>query len=504
YCEITRSEFEADPNACGPPRTTETYDAAVADLQADNIQNVRGIKTKLQRTAHHHLWKPYLPNRCHRSLFHPGSSSSTSASSPGLDTQWDDNFEIPWSKFPEEVTHALERGKRPGPKLRRQMVRIVVTEMMEKCPHVGKKHSTDVARKMVAKYPNSLQDVIEGDIVGTGYHSLVKQLQNRIENVRRTSTPKIRKRKHQTDDSDHTDEIPLEERAAMQDIYGCIKWNVKFLPCEETQESQQQKMEKLKVMFQHSDANPEEVQCLMKSTFYTQRQHVNQGKSIKCLREEWPFCFDELGMSVHFKELTGIDLKETFIRNLDLKGKRLLNYMTTVCVNKSKKILQTYARLQRMRGQQSGCSDDVKEMILLLLSYFDEKEESMFFYVEDTCLAEEVQLEQVPLTPTIIVCGQSCYSSTRYMLSLDRNLINTNISSFISALCLMFGSYYCFNIHYPSELASTLEFLQRCFFSINPEKGTKVENKNSKRRLNVNPRVLTLIQELADHEWREA
>ncbi|XP_043088730.1 uncharacterized protein LOC122334911 [Puntigrus tetrazona] len=257
-----------------------------------------------------------------------------------------------------------------------------------------------------------------------------------------------------------TDEIPLEDRAAMQDTYGCIKWNVKFLPLEETQESQQQKMEKLKVMFQHSDANPEEVKCLMKSTFYTQRQHVNQGKSIKCLREEWPFWFDELGMSVHFMELTGIDLKETFTRNLDLKGKRLLDYLTTVCVNKSKKFLQNYARLQRMRGLQSGCSDDVIEMTLLLLSYFDEKE-SMFFHVEDTCLAEEVQLEQVPLTPVVIVCGQSCYSSTRYMLSLDRNLINTNISSFISALCLMFGSYYCFNIHYPSELASTLEFLQR-------------------------------------------
>ncbi len=302
---------------------------------------------------------------------------------------------------------ALERGKRPGTKLRRQMVRIVVTEMMQKCPHVGKKHSIDIATKMVAKYPSSLQDVIEGDIVGTGYHSLVKQLQNRIENVRRTSTPKIRKRKHQTDDSDQTDEIPLEERAAMQDTYGCIKWNVKFLPLEETQESQQQKMEKVKVMFQHSDANPEEVKCLMKSTFYTQRQHVNQGKSIKCLREEWPFWFDELGMSVHFMELTGIDLKETFTRNLDLKGKRLLDYMTTVCVNKSKKFLQNYARLQRMRGLQSGCSDDVIEMILLLLSYFDEKEESMFFHVEDTCLAEEVQLEQVPLTPVVIVCGKS-------------------------------------------------------------------------------------------------
>ncbi|XP_047447616.1 uncharacterized protein LOC125012055 [Mugil cephalus] len=347
----------------------------------------------------------------------PQSSSSTSSRSPTLDTQWEENFEIPWSKFPEEVMQSLERGKRPGSKLRRQMVRIVVTEMMEKCPHVGKKHSTDVAKKMVAKYPKSLKDVIEGDVVGAGYHSLIKQLQNRIENVRRSSTPKIRKRKHQ-DDSDHTDEIPLEERAAMQDTYGCIRWNVKFLPLQETQQSQQQKMEKLKMMFQNSDANPEEVKCLMKSTFYTQRQHINQGKSIKCLREEWPFLFDELGMSVHFMELTGIDLKETFTRNLDLKGKRLHDYLTTVCVNKSKKFLQNYARLQRMRGPQSGCSDDVIEMVLLLLSYFDEKEEFMFFHVEDTCLAEEVQLEQVPLTPAVIVCGKSVFISIFLLLLL--------------------------------------------------------------------------------------
>lgn len=44
YCEISRSEFHADPNACGPPRTPETYDAAVADLQAENILDVKGIK----------------------------------------------------------------------------------------------------------------------------------------------------------------------------------------------------------------------------------------------------------------------------------------------------------------------------------------------------------------------------------------------------------------------------------------------------------------------------
>ncbi|KAI9541828.1 hypothetical protein NQZ68_026289 [Dissostichus eleginoides] len=144
----------------------------------------------------------------------------------------------------------------------------------------------------------------------------------------------------------------------------------------------------------------------------------------------------------------------------------------------------------------------VKDMVLLLLSYFDEKEDTMFCYVEDTCLAGEVQMDQVQLTPTIVVCGRSCYSSKRYMLSVDRNIVQDNIPSLVSALSMMFGSYYCFNIAYPSELASTLEFVQRCFFSINPEKGTKVE-KTRTSRLQVNPRVLTLIQELSDHEWRD-
>ncbi|KAI4888205.1 hypothetical protein NFI96_030197 [Prochilodus magdalenae] len=120
-------------------------------------------------------------------------------------------------------------------------------------------------------------------------------------------------------------------------------------------------------------------------------------------------------------------------------------------------------------------------MVLLLLSYFDEKEDAMFCYVDDTCLAGEGQMDQVHLTPTVVVCGQSCYSSRRFTLSVDQNVVQDNIPSFISALCMMFGSYYSFNIHYPSELASTLEFLQRCFFSINHEKGTKVEKTNTSR-----------------------
>lgn len=83
-------------------------------------------------------------------------------------------------------------------------------------------------------------------------------------------------------------------------------------------------------------------------------------------------------MTVHFKELTGIGLIETFTRNVVLKGKRLLNYFNTVGVNKNKKFLQAVTNLKVIRGELSDGSKDVKEMLLFLLAYFNDKEDTMF------------------------------------------------------------------------------------------------------------------------------
>ncbi|RXN24333.1 hypothetical protein ROHU_022255 [Labeo rohita] len=509
-------------------RNPDNYEAALGHLQAEGIRDVKGIKKWLFYTSPsvrscltYLMWQKTCqdatqdsnssfsiqegasslpsvspgPSSSSRSLSTTSTSSSASCSP---DVDWADTFDIPWKKFPEELIQSLERGKRPSPQKRREMVRIVVREMMQKSSDISKRHITIVAKKIVATYPKSLQDVIEGDIIGSGYHSLVKQLQNRIENAKRSTTPKSRKRKLHADSD--TDEMPAEKRAPIQETYGCIKWEMKFMHLGETTESQQQSRDELKSLSKQNAPNQDVVKQLTRSTFYTQRKEVNNGKEIKYLLEDWPFLFDEIGMAVHFEELTGVSLKETFVRNLDLKGERLLNYLKTVAVNKSKRLVQSFTNIQLMRREHTGPSGDVLEMVLLLLSYFDEKEDVMFTYVEDTCLAEEVQMGQVPLTPTIVVCGQSCFSAKRWMLSVDRMIVQPSITSFIPALCLMFGSFYVFNIHYPVVLASTLEFLQRCFFSINPERGTKVE-KTSKSRLHVNPRVLTLIQDLSDHEW---
>lgn len=145
---------------------------------------------------------------------------------------------------------ALERRKRPSLWLRREMVRIVVAAMMMNvCACPSRKNITEVAKRMVAKYPKSLQAVIEESVIVPGYYSLVKQFQARVENARRTSTAKIKKGIHDTEECD-TEEISPEKRAVIQDTYGCTNWEVKCMPLRETAESQQLKKEKMKSLFQ--------------------------------------------------------------------------------------------------------------------------------------------------------------------------------------------------------------------------------------------------------------
>lgn len=178
------------------------------------------------------------------------------------------------------------------------------------------------------------------------------------------------------------------------------------MPASETTVSLQEKKLKMKVLSEQANFNPDEVKTLMKTTYYSQRKAINKGTNLSVLMEEWPFLFQEVGMTVHFQELSGVSLKETFVTCVEKKGKRLLDFMRTICAEKSKQVLQVVTKLKILRGQLEGCSEDIIDMVLLLPSFFNEKEENLFHYVEDTCLLGEVQVESLPVTPCIIVCGK--------------------------------------------------------------------------------------------------
>ncbi|XP_052414057.1 uncharacterized protein LOC127963982 isoform X19 [Carassius gibelio] len=122
---------------------------------------------------------------------------------------------------------------------------------------------------------------------------------------------------------------------------------------------------------------------------------------------------------------------------------------------------------------------------------------------KDTSVPSDICSEQLPATPCIVVCGENPLTASVYMVAVDQMIVNDHLLSFTEALYLMFSLYYILNISYPVELGATLEFLQRCIFRINPHKGTKVEKREKKRAYSVNPRVLSLTSKIAAFDWGE-
>ncbi|KAK6494164.1 hypothetical protein HHUSO_G641, partial [Huso huso] len=254
---------------------------------------------------------------------------------------WFLRFEIPWEKLPTDLLYKLER---PSPKQRREMIRLIINEVTGVCKRPSKKHLTDIARRIVAKYPKSLQDVIEGHII-------------------------ITKK--------------------------------------------------------------------MMATYYTQRKDIIRGMETEKIRREWPFLFEMPGLQAHFRALTGVQLEGNFLRPV----------LAQIEVAKK----DTKSKLPEMPG-----------LVLLLLAYFGEDDKQMFFQVDDTCLPSEVPTSDLPASPCIIFCGMRfLLTASRLMLSIDKVVVTEQQTNFVEALLMMFASYYCLNIHYPSELGATLEFLQR-------------------------------------------
>ena len=107
------------------------------------------------------------------------------------------------------------------------------------------------------------------------------------------------------------------------------------------------------------------------------------------------------------------------------------------------------------RGELSVCSEDLKDMLRLLLSYFDEKEDAMICYMEDTCLEREVQMDH--LTPTIIVCGKITNLSFWVFPSFFLLYLSILSSFSFSLFCLL---YFLFPAH---ALISILIVKRICF-----------------------------------------
>ncbi|XP_076829787.1 uncharacterized protein LOC143475749 isoform X2 [Brachyhypopomus gauderio] len=399
-----------------------------------------------------------------------------------LDNDWHFNFSIPWNIMPSHIKDTLKNQERPSARDRRKVIRLVVAEILAVCKSPMKKHLSEIARKMVLAYPKSFKDVIEGQVVGTGYDSLTKQLQCRVDNYRRTQ-PMIM-----------TQNRSGEKSRRRKNIYGCVSPDALVVNVE----VQQKNKEELQRMFEKNDKDRNKIEMLMMGTFASQRRDVFDEKDTQTMKEEWPYLFESIGLKTHFKQLTGVHIDEEFKETMSKKFRRVLHYFK--CLNRevgncAAKLLQDI--------HSANTSDDACGAVLMLLLHFKEDERKIFVQVEDTCVSSEVRPEDLPPTPCIVVCGDSPLTAVEFMVAVDQVVVMERISTFTSAMVSMFMMYYIMNIDYPAEVCTTLEFLQRCIFKINPDSGSKVAKQEKRKRVAVNPRVLSLISRISEYDWME-
>ncbi|CAL8236235.1 unnamed protein product [Boreogadus saida] len=209
------------------------------------------------------------------------------------------------------------------------MVRMMVDEMRQHCLNPTLSQCAFIAKGIIEKYPNSLQDrTEEGEKMGSGHYTLCQQLKSRVDNLNRNNTlARLRKERRPavTPAATAGNSEPA-RKCAKTDSYGCINWQPIVLPEGETKESLLHKKEELKLIFNHEGqrgADRGRVAELMEITFETQRRNINMLPAMQELIKEWPFLFQKRFLLDHFNQLTGIELDARLRESMETKGTAL-------------------------------------------------------------------------------------------------------------------------------------------------------------------------------------
>ncbi|XP_071855016.1 uncharacterized protein [Apostichopus japonicus] len=486
---------------------------SVADLKYVTEEDLQNLKP-IQRRKLLKAWSTRVEDTTPSELNHQlelgmedfqlvGSvaSSESSSSSPGTPTSlkkhWVETFTVQWNKMPKNLSDSLKKCTRPSPRDRREMIRIICDDIMKKNRNPGRKNLAIISKTIVDSYPASFRDDIGGEVIGDGFESVLKQMENRINNLRRTETY-LPGTSSLTSTSDDESSEQKPKRAKKRDSYGCQNWQPKGLPEREDETSQKRRTLELKEMYENEDKWDEDIiQMNMKLLYFTIRTMINTNSiTLIGIIEEYPFLLESIGMMSHFHELVGIELMPTLSKSLDTKGQSVMHYLRKVATKKPA-LKDVFDAIEVARAETNDLTPEMPGLIWLLTCYFGEKVDTLLYLSKETSSDQEAVSGLNSPSPCSVVSGTTLLAGRKYMIAVDKVVVNHLIADFQSALAYLFATYYVLNIQYPADSCVTLEFIQRCFVGINPPTSGK-----SRKSSAINPKVLSLLGHIKDESTK--
>lgn len=267
-----------------------------------------------------------------------------------LSPNWPESFSVPWETMPKALLTAVQGGKRPVPKDRRKMIRIIIDSVLKVCPCPLRKQLAVIAMKVVDAYPASFKDAFDGTLIGTGYDSVLNQLVARAENMKREESQ-----------SRNCNQRQSQKRSSF------ISRTFTTPPGDP--EELRQKQLALQAMFKEDPSYRNDVSVLMESTYYLQQEDIKAGLAIPELKITWPFLCTACGIQGHLKSILNIDLKETLERSLTEKKCTIMNFFNKGRHGK-KVVMKVWEVLQAQHNKTEHV--ELLGVIQLITSWFGE------------------------------------------------------------------------------------------------------------------------------------
>ncbi|XP_048036084.1 uncharacterized protein LOC125261575 isoform X2 [Megalobrama amblycephala] len=410
--------------------------------------------------------------------------SMSSASQPGV--PWHVDFRLNWDQVSSAIRLRVEKEERPLPDERKAFVVVLVDQMMQHDRNPTRAMCHSVVRNIIRSHPKSFGDIGKhGDTAGDGCHSLLQQVKTRVEYKNRNNTLAQRRRERRPRTG-----MAGEARLARGpvDQYGCVRWGPADLPEGETEAMLENiKRDLLNIYSEEGMSGAERAEPMMEKTYVILRKYLNKepAAAMSEIKQEWPFLFSQKCLFSHFGLLTDVDVLQKLQEAISRRGQTILDYCATLDNPKIRDVLACY----------DPDSDKAACILLLLMLYFKEPKESLMLEVDPCATAVDVNTAELPGTPCLIIQGDMMKPSG-WLVSIEGHVVMGPHPFFLHGVAAFFSSYYVFNLEYPAAGSSTLEFIQRCFLGINPERGSK-----TKKRTTMNPHVSTLLRKLIDFEW---
>ncbi|KAL7848176.1 hypothetical protein AOLI_G00228940 [Acnodon oligacanthus] len=191
---------------------------------------------------------------------------------------------------------------------------------------------------------------------------------------------------------------------------------------------------------------------------------------------------------------------ETEIITLDLQecGRATVEYFRTQLNHRD---VQTVVS-QGLEG------DLTFHVVKLLLAHFGESPEGLMILADVSSTSSDIERKfTLPTSPRFILLGNQPMTNCQWMISIEGHVVCEGTQpTFASGLAALFAVFYVFNLQYQDEASKTLEFIQRRFFSINPERRSKtthgkVVSKRIRKAHHQKTKKNTRIQAVAEAKW---